>query len=138
MVKEPNQAIYDACYDLCNQLGYDTYDYLPHKVAYPFVYLGDQQGIASETKELFNKIGMSHLTFHIFNKADSRSETTDMSMRLIDQCKRLRRSNIYNIVFVSSDQHIFLDTTTEQPLIHIAVNVEFQYSGVESDDRSRI
>ena len=79
----PEQTIYNRLYDLCTNLGYDVYEYIPNEVEYPLVILGEQfsQNVRVH-KDFYNKD--TQITIHVWHNNWRRRGTLLEMMRQIE------------------------------------------------------
>lgn len=81
-IKSPEQAVYDYFYSFALKQGWSTYDHLPmqnEKAKYPFVIIGDVQGVPSATKTSLN--GNVIVTVDVWGDKEARSVVSDMIER---------------------------------------------------------
>lgn len=117
--RSPDQAIYDALYSICLNLGYDAYDYLPGKEApYPFVFIGEifEQSRNTKTK----RIGDYQITLHIYHTEPkyNRKAVTDMREAIKREYYKLKRAYGYQMIPKRHNGQIIIDTSTNIPLLH--------------------
>ncbi|QHJ83644.1 MAG: hypothetical protein [Caudoviricetes sp.] len=82
MRKSPEQDVFDWFFKLSLNNGYDTYDYLPpekEKVSYPFVYIGNVQGVPNATKT--ELVGSVYLNIDIWGTRKQRLTINQMVER---------------------------------------------------------
>lgn len=70
----PLQGVYTRLRKLCVDTGYDTYDYRPGEVAYPFIFLGEQ----FKQNERLSKDGLTprtQITVHVWHNNQKKRGT---------------------------------------------------------------
>ncbi|MDH5017582.1 hypothetical protein [Limosilactobacillus fermentum] len=81
MIYSPRQELYDALYEASEQLGYDTYQFLPPaKTPYPFVVMGSMQSISSSLKTAIQDRVI--ITIHVWGDQEGWSKVDSMMMEL--------------------------------------------------------
>lgn len=126
---DPQQELFTALLTAIQTLGYDVYDgYLPPKgTPYPFVYVGEVQQVDEANKSaVFGKV---HATVHVWhNTPKQRGTVSQMLLNIKTACRNLRYTQGFSWDVRNIDQRILPDDTTETPLLHGVLDVEFQFS----------
>lgn len=122
----PDQIIYDHVVRVCNDLGYDTYDFLPsYDVDYPFVIVGSVQITPIVTKQwLHGEIGLS---LDIFGDGRDRRNISEMSHTLVKKIVERTNDRTYRLIFQRVDIEILQDSTTGTDLWHSRVYLPFRF-----------
>lgn len=128
MTIQPDQELFDAVFKICEDLGYDTYDYLPSEgTDYPFVYLGESQELPKETKTvIFGKIQQM---IHIYGLQTERKQVSDMKGAILEQVRNLRKTKNFNWK-ISNNQtqpQMIPDKSTNTALWHGVIPLEMQF-----------
>lgn len=127
MQKAPDQIIYDAVFQVSQQLGYDTYMYLPpHEVAYPFVFLGEVFLEDRHTKS--GPFGDVQITAHVFHDYMKRSEVTSMMSQIKSNLYSLRKVGSIYVHFKRGNATIMIDDTTADTLLHGTLELDFTFN----------
>lgn len=127
IIKEPNQAIYDELYKASLALKYQTFNYLPDKTAYPFVYFGEQFGEPIETSSLNESVGTSILTIHVWGDRTSRITVSHMIESLRLAAKKIQSANIYDIQYSKATPHFLQVKEDGVFLWHGILEIEMNY-----------
>ena len=107
----------------------DTYDFLPDaKSAYPFVYIGENNGTESPNKDLLGRIRQ---TVHLYGLREDRANLDDISAYLENEVKRAQDGYDYHLHHASTSKQIIPDNTDVQPLLHIVLDFTFDYTKKE-------
>lgn len=110
-------------------LGYDVYDtFLPDEGAsYPFIYLADSQQTDDANKTAV--FGNVYQTIHVWhNNPKQRGTVSQMLSSIRAVCYGIKNTANYGWMVQSVDQRILADTTTNTPLLHGLLEVEFRFS----------
>lgn len=126
---DPQQELFAALLTAIQTLGYDVFDgYLPPKgTPYPFVYVGEMQQVDEANKSaVFGKV---HATVHVWhNTPKQRGTVSQMLLSIKTACRNLRYTQGFSWDVRNIDQRILPDDTTETPLLHGVLDIEFQFS----------
>lgn len=117
--KSPDQAIYDALYSICLNLGYDAYFELPdNNASYPFVFIGEIFEQSRSTKG--HVFGDYQITLHIYHTEPkyNRKAVTDMREAIKREYYKLKRAYGYQMISKRHNGQIIIDTSTNIPLLH--------------------
>lgn len=117
--KSPDQAIHDAIFLACMNLGYSVYNYLPGDEApNPFVFVGEIFEQSRRTK--FNVFGDYQVTVHIYanDPQRDRKKVTDMRDNIKKAFYKLKTANGYQIIPKRHNGRIMNDNSTGVTLIH--------------------
>lgn len=107
-------------------LGYDVYDgHLPPKdTPYPFVYLGNSTQNDNSTKAGY--IGSVSQMIHVWhNDVRKRGTVSGMLLNIKNICTILETK--YPVILSGMTQNILPDDTTDQPLLHGVLTVNFKF-----------
>lgn len=128
IIKEPNQAIYDELYKASLNLGYSTFNKLPDKTPYPFVYFGEQFGDPIETGSFNEVVGSSIQTIHVWGDGSSRIKVSNMMASLMLAAKKLFKANIYDISYQRGTPHFLQAEEDGVFLWHGILEIEMNYT----------
>lgn len=128
IIKEPNQAIYDELYKASLNLGYSTFNYLPDKTPYPFVYFGEQFGEPIETNSLNEAVGTSITTVHVWGDRTSRIKVSHMVEGLRLAAKKTYTANVYDVSYKSATPHFLQVKEDGVFLWHGILEIEMNYT----------
>lgn len=107
----------------------DTYDYLPNADAkYPFVYIGENNGSDTPNNDL---IGTARQTVHIYGMRAQRAKIDNISAYLESVLKHLKEGYEYNFNHRNTEKQVIADNTDVQPLLHIVLDLTFNYTKKE-------
>ena len=126
---DPQQEIFTELLLKLKDLGYDVYDtFLPPKgTPYPFIYLADSQQTDTQTKSAM--MGNVYQTIHVWhNNPKQRGTVSKMLLEIKEICYKLERTENYAWMIQSVNQRILPDNTTNTPLLHGLLEVEFKFS----------
>lgn len=126
---DSQQEIFSALLVNLESKGYTVYDGClpPRSVPYPFIYLADSQQIEENTKGAV--IGNVFQTIHVYH--DRYTERGTLSGIMLDikrSCREIDETENHNWMVVNINQNILADNTTQTPLLHGIIEVEFKYS----------
>lgn len=121
----PEQAVFTAVRQACVLTGYNTYDYLPREVDYPFIFVAEQFGNdIIDNKE--DRTKAVQQTVHIYHNDYKKRGTTSNIMETIYQ-------NVLSLeriggrrFFMTKNQQVIPDSTTSIPLQHGILEFEFE------------
>ena len=126
---DPQQEIFTELLLKLKDLGYDVYDtFLPPKgTPYPFIYLADSQQTDTQTKSAV--MGNVYQTIHVcHNNPKQRGTVSKMLLEIKEICYKLEHTENYAWMIQSVNQRILPDNTTNTPLLHGLLEVEFKFS----------
>lgn len=107
----------------------DTYDYLPDADAkYPFVYIGENNGSDMPNNDL---IGTARQTVHIYGIRAQRAKIDNISAYLENVLKHLKEGYEYNFNHRNTEKQVIADNTDVQPLLHIVLDLTYNYTKKE-------
>ena len=107
----------------------DTYDYLPGAdTKYPFVYIGENNGSDTPNNDL---IGTARQTVHIYGIRADRAKIDNISAYLESVLKHLKDGYEYNFNHRNTEKQVIADNTDIQPLLHIVLDLTFNYTKKE-------
>ena len=107
----------------------DTYDYLPEADAkYPFVYVGENNGSDTPNNDL---IGTARQTVHVYGIRADRAKIDNISAYLESVLKHLKDGYEYNFNHRNTEKQVIADNTDIQPLLHIVLDLTFNYTKKE-------
>lgn len=107
----------------------DTYDYLPGAdTKYPFVYIGENNGSDTPNNDL---IGTARQTVHIYGIRAQRAKIDNISAYLESVLKHLKEGYEYNFNHRNTEKQVIADNTDIQPLLHIVLDLTFNYTKKE-------
>jgi hypothetical protein len=124
----PNHALFRRIFTI-SKAKVVTYDFLPDaKSAYPFVYIGENNGTESPNKDL---LGRLRQTVHLYGLREGRANLDDISAYLESEVKRAHDGYDYHLHYASTSKQIIPDNTDVQPLLHIVLDFTFDYTKKE-------
>lgn len=99
----PNHALFRRIFAI-GKVRVDTYDFLPDaKSAYPFVYIGENNGTESPNKDL---LGRLRQTVHLYGLREDRANLDDISAYLESEVKRAHDGYDYHLHHASTSKQI--------------------------------
>ena len=124
----PQQEIFTAVKTVCINLGYNTYDYLPmENVPYPFVFVGEDSSMDIPNKTAIH--GTYFLTIHVYhNDYKKRGTTSTIMMNIKHALRELNHTQSFYIPINKISDQIVTDNTTNAPLLHGVIDVEFYFN----------
>lgn len=132
MTQDPQQELFTAIKIALekNENGYAVYDSAlpPDGVAYPFIYLGDNQLIDDRSIKAAI-IGRVHQTIHIWS--DNPKKRGSLSKVLLEaKCilNAVKKTENFYWMITSSSQQIVPDNSAKTPLLHAILEVEYRFN----------
>lgn len=126
---DPQQELFTILKLNIEELGYDVYDggLPPDGTPYPFIYLGDCQ---QDDTVLKNAIcGNVYQTIHIWsNNPNNRGTVSAMLSSVKNICRQIEHTDNYSWLITNINQRIIADNTTNKPLLHGILEVDYKYS----------
>lgn len=127
-MKQPDQLLHDEMYRISDNLGYDTYTYLPPEdVAYPFVVMGETTVLPQATKS--RMIGRLSSTVHVWGCVDDRKLLSDMAGQLMSSFFAIK--NIGGTQFFAEVNQSSIDSnrdnSTSEVLYHFIIETYFKF-----------
>lgn len=128
---DPQQELFTALLLGGNELGYDVYDGTlpPENTPYPFVYLSDSHQVddGGNKTQLFGSVFQ---TIHVWHNSPTKRGTVSAMLGALKQmCRRLHYTDTFAWHVRNVDQRILPDNTTDTPLLHGVLEVEFYFTG---------
>ena len=126
---DPQQELFTRLKLNIQELGYDVYDggLPPDGTPYPFIYLGDCQ---QDDTMLKNAIcGKVYQTIHIWsNNPHNRGTVSSMLSAVKNISRQIAHTDNYSWLITHITQRIVADNTTNKPLLHGILEVDYKYS----------
>lgn len=126
---DPQQELFIKLKKDIESLGYDVYDGFlpPENTPYPFVYIGEMLQLDDANKTAV--FGMIEATIHIYNNdPNKRGTVSDMLLKIKTACRNIRNTRYFSWDVRNVTQRIIPDNTTNTPLLHGVLDVEFKFS----------
>ena len=126
---DPQQELFTILKLELEKQGYDVYDGFlpPDDTPYPFIYLADSHLIDDANKSAV--FGNVYQTVHIWHNNTKQSGTVSkMLLDIKSIARRIAKTDNFSWFIRNIDQRILADTTTETPLIHGVLELEFKFS----------
>lgn len=126
---DPQQELFTILKLELEKQGYDVYDGFlpPEDTPYPFIYLADSHLIDDANKSAV--FGNVYQTVHIWhNNTKQRGTVSKMLLDIKSIARRIAKTDNFSWFIRNIDQRILADTTTETPLIHGVLELEFKFS----------
>lgn len=126
---DPQQEIFTRLLKNLKTLGFDVYDGFlpPEDTPYPFVYLGEVQQTDDANKTAV--FGNVSVTIHVWhNNPKQRGTVSDMQLKIKKACRSIDHTPNFTWSVVHLSQRVITDTTTDAPLLHGVLDVEFKFS----------
>lgn len=125
----PNHALFRRLFELCQRVC-ETYDYLPGaETAYPFIYIGEQEGSDGHTSDLYGSVGQ---TIHLYGLRTDRGRLDGISSRLETEVRQVSDGQVFHLVHRQTQKQVIPDNTDVQPLLHVVLDVKFDYTKKEN------
>ena len=125
----PNHDLFRSLFSICN-VRVDTYDYLPDaETKYPFAYLGESNGSDIPNNDV---LGTVRQTIHLYGLREHRARLDKISDYLEGAVKLLKDGYEHKLVHLSTSKQVIPDNTDVQPLLHIVLDVTFNYTKKET------
>ena len=127
-VISPQQEIFTKVKTTCLNLGYSTYDYLPmENVPYPFVFVGEDSSTDMPNKTAIH--GAYNLTIHVYhNDYKKRGTNSTIMMNIKQALRELKSTQSFYVSVRNINDQILTDNTTNIPLLHGVIDVEFYFN----------
>ena len=126
---DPQQELFTALLVALRRAGYDPYDGAlpPEGTQYPFIYIGDSQLIDSIHKNAVT--GNVTQTIHVYSNAPHKRGTLSAIMLAIkDTCRHIEHTANFAWDLIGVNQQILPDNTTDEPLLHGVLDIEYRFS----------
>lgn len=126
---DPQQELFTALLTKLRGMDYDVYDaFMPSEdAAYPFIFLADSQQIDDQNKTAV--FGDVYQTIHVWhNNPKQRGTVSKILLEIKQLCYELKNTANFAWDIRGVDQRILPDTTTEIPLLHGILDVQFKFS----------
>ena len=126
---DPQQELFTELLTEIKALGCDVYDGFlpPDGTPYPFIYLADSQQSDDANKTAV--FGNVYQTIHVWhNNPRQRGTVSKMLLAIKSACRRLDHTENFAWNVRNVNQRILPDTTTQQPLLHGLLEIEFIFS----------
>lgn len=125
----PNHDVFRNLFSICS-VRVDTYDYLPDaETKYPFVFLGESNGSDIPNNDV---LGTVRQTIHLYGLREHRARLDKISAYLEGAVKLLKDGYEHKLAHLSTSKQVIPDNTDVQPLLHIALDVTFNYTKKET------
>lgn len=122
----PQQQIFDTIFAKSEELGNDTYDYLPEADAnYPFVFIGEQFDTDRITKSFI--VGEVIQTVHVYHTHKQRGDLSDIIVKLRMAIYKLKRTANFNLTVTGITGRIITEPSTVQPLSHGVMDITIKF-----------
>ncbi len=136
---DPQQELFTALRGAIKKLGYDVYDgFLPSKsTPYPFVYLADNQML--DDRAYKNAVlGDITQTVHVWhNNVRQRGTVSNMLFEIKKVACKITETTSYSWNLTGIDQRILNDDTTDEPLMHGLLTLDYKLVGVKEEELSK-
>ena len=126
---DPQQELFTAILVACRNAGFDTYDGMlpPEGTKYPFVYIGDSQLIDDIKKNAV--FGNVTQTIHVYiNDPRKRGTLSVMLLGIKNLCRHIESTSNFGWDLINVSQQILPDNTTDEPLLHGILELEYRFS----------
>ena len=126
---DPQQELFTAILVALRAAKYDVYDgeLPPDGTQYPFVYLGDSQLIDSYNKTAV--FGNVIQTIHVYsNKPHERGTLSSILLDIKTICRQIENTTNFGWDVVGVNQQVLPDNTTDEPLLHGTLEIEYRFS----------
>ncbi len=127
---DPQQEIFSTLLTQVKEKGYDVYDGClpPDGTPYPFVYLADSRMTDNPNKSA--TFGTVNQTIHIWhNSPRQRGTVSAMLAEIKNLSRRIHYTENFAWNLRNVEQRILTDTTTNTPLLHGMLELEFSLGG---------
>ena len=129
MVKiDPQQELFTKLKLAIESLGVKCFDngLPPEDEKYPFTHLGEFQQIddANKTAVFGNVYG----TINVWHKAKNRGDLSALLLKIKTVCREIEHTTNFSWFVVNINQRIITDSTTNQPLLHAILSVDWRFS----------
>ena len=99
----------------------------PEGTPYPFIYLADTQVIDEPNKG--GVFGRVIQTIHVYsNDTSQRGTTSRFALAVKNICRQIEATPNFTCEATNISQHILNDNTTDKPLLHVVLDVEYRFS----------
>lgn len=126
---DPQQELFTKLKTDLEAKGFAVYDgFLPPEgTPYPFVYLGDSQQTDEQNKSAV--FGNVFQTIHVWhNNPRQRGTVSQILLEIKLSCRLISHTDNFAWDVQNISQQIIPDTTTNQPLLHGVLDVEWKFS----------
>lgn len=123
----PQLQVYNAIFSICQDLGYNTYDYLPaNEVKYPFIYVGEQFNIDRLLKG--SLYGDVQQVIHLYHNYKKRREIADMKAKIKQKCWNLKKTDNFYVNVRGVQSRLLIDNSTPDTLLHGIIEVDITFN----------
>jgi|SRR5690625_1750159 len=123
----PQQQLFNAIYNACLDLGYETFDYLPpSSQSLPFVHIGEQFSQDRPTKTVI--FGDVQQTINIYHKITGRPELTKMVLDLKRELRKIKKTHDFEWDLRELSDQIIDDSTDNIPLKRAIIEVNYTFN----------
>jgi hypothetical protein len=126
---DPQQEMFSKLKKELEAKGFAVYDGClpPEGTPYPFVYLGDSRQTDDDNKTAV--FGDVYQTIHVWhNNHRQRGTVSQILLEIKLSCRMISHTDHFAWDVRNITQQIFPDNTTNQPLLHGVLNVEWKFS----------
>lgn len=126
---DPQQELFTELLIELRKTKYDVYDsFLPGKgVKYPFIYVADNILVDNPNKSaVFGTVSQTINVWH--NNPRQRGTVSKMLLDIKTICRKIEHTKNFNWMVTDVNQRILPDNTTNKPLIHGILTVDFLFS----------
>ena len=125
---DPQQELYTKILIELKNKGYSVFDGIaPDNAKYPFVCMGENQ-----QQDTFDKSavrGNLFQTIHVWhNNTRERGTFSNMMLEIKRICLKLENTKNFELMCVSLNQQVMIDTSTQSKLLHGVIDVEYKFS----------
>lgn len=126
---DPQQEIFTELLLKIRALGYGVYDGAlpPEDTPYPFVYMGEVRQTDHANKAAV--FGAVYQTIHVWSdNPRRRGEVSQMLLGIKRVCRETQSTRNFGWMLVNANQRILPDNTTNTPLLHGMLEVEYKFN----------
>ena len=126
---DPQQELFTAIRMALDGSPYDVYDGAlpPDGTPYPFIYLAET--MLNDDIRKNGVVGNVTQTIHIYsNDVRKRGTASLMAFAVKNLCRHIQHTTNFSWDLISVRQQHLSDNTTDEPLLHIVIDVEYRFS----------
>ena len=126
----PNHELFRLIYQMAEKRE-KTFDFLPEAgTQYPFIYIGENSAQEARNRDLFGAVNQ---TVHIYAKTSQRATLDEISAYLETMVKSISGKWEYHLQHKTTNKQIIPDNTDVQPLLHVVLDFNFNFTKKEKD-----
>ena len=116
---------HESIKELCEELGYSVFEFLPDDADYPFVFVGEQ--FFSDEMTKWATIGEVNSIIHVYHHHDQVQEAYEMIAKINQAIHERRHTEHFEWQAYKSEGFKTFDGTTSNAVIHCVLDIKQKY-----------